>query len=349
MFPGRKAQKCSMTRPEPGVGIYERYTNTSLFKAFYPLFFSMKMTGLYFVRQYPEPGRCRPGSLFPTPSQMFATGCLIIHWLNAFRSLCGFTSNDQFGSELFWKIVYLVFSNFTSLNAAIFYIACYRSDWLPELFIYWEGLQRLPKKSYLECGRKQVLIVVFAWTFLVMFVGSSVYLALFGDMLDMRYWPFTPDMPYFQDVKLAFIILDFLAYSAWLFPMVLTCGICALLFKEFLVINNEISTILGDQEQLAARIPLIRARHQDVCKLVEKADKFLSFHIAASFVSHIFMLCLVLYIFMSDVRKNPDPIVIIICLSWILITAAYLSIGCVTEAMVNTQVNLFCYLLCIRL
>ena len=338
-LPETNTKTCCKSQPEPGLSIYERYTNTSLFKALYPLFFSMKLTGLYFVRNYPEPG-CRPRGILPTPSQLFATGCLIIHWLNVIRSLFSFNSEDQFGSELFMKVVFTSFGILASLNVTTLYIACHRSDWLPELFLYWDGLRSLSNQSCVQYVRKRVLgLCVFSWVIIFSSISCNAYIAVSRNMFDMRFLPFTLDMPHFQVVKLVFIIVDLLLNSAWLFPVILTCGTCVVLFKEFSMVNTKLLTILGDLDILAVDMPSIRLRHQNVCKLVEKADKFLCLHMAASFVHNILTICLMLYVLAFDQRFNLDPVVLGISVAWTLTAIVYLGVGCVGGAMVNSQVT----------
>ena len=336
-LPETNTKTSCKSQPEPGLSIYERYTNTSLFKALYPLFFSMKLTGLYFVRNYPEPG-CRPRSILPTPSQLFATGCLIIHWLNVIRSLYSFNSEDQFGSPLFLKIIFLIYGIFVAINVTVLYIACHRSDWLPELLLYWDGLHNLQaKKSTAKYINKRVLIVtILTWAFVLSMTMYTIYLYIFKET-PARFLPFTSDMPYFKVVKYAYVILDFFAYNAWLFPMVLTCGTCVFLCKEFSDVNNELLRLIGDWDRLAVRMPATRLRHQNVCKLVEKADKILCLHIAASFVDNILTICLTLYVLTSG-SIHLDPSVLVVCINWAVMAIVHLGIGCVGGAMVNSQV-----------
>ena len=336
-FPRRNTKGDCISRPEPGVGIYERYTTTSLFKTFYPLFFSMKMTGLYFVRQYPEPGY-RSGSSFPTPSHVFATGCLIIRWLGTIRNFGAVSAVDQLWPDRFWQIMYLAFSIWATVNSTTFYIACYRSDWLPEFFIYWEDLQHLPKKSCHQYVRKQVVIVVFAWTIILLLVVYSVYIYLFDKSIADKSWPLTQDMPHFQYFISVFIIVNFLQYNAWIFPVIITFLTCVLLFKEFSVVNTELAHIIGDQEQLEMCMSVTRLRHQNVCKLVENADRFLRLHIAASLACNTVVICLNLYILVSDGWPSLDPLMFSICLTWTLMSFSYLGIVSVGAAMVNSQV-----------
>ena len=258
------------------------------------------------------------------------------------RTLFSFTLEDQFGSELFMKVISTAFGIFTSLNVTTLYIACYRSDWLPELFLYWDGLHSSSKKNCVQYVRKRVLgLCVFSWVIILSYTSYSTYLSVSNDIMDIRFLPFTSDMPHFKDVKLAFIILDFIQYSAWLFPVILTCGTCVFLFKVFSMVNTNLLTILGDVDILAVDMPSIRLRHQNVCKLVEKADKFLCLHMAASFVDNILTICLMLYVLAFDQRFKLDPLVLVVCINWTIMSIVYLGIGCVGGAMVNSQVNHF--------
>ena len=116
------------------------YTKTGLIQAMLPLFKVMKLLGLYFTKS------CESGSTIGdakpccriSPSQLYATLMLLIYWLNFFRHSTMFNSQDEFGLELCFKVLYFIYPLSNALGALCFYRACLNCELLQSVFVTWE-------------------------------------------------------------------------------------------------------------------------------------------------------------------------------------------------------------------
>ena len=118
------------------------YTETPLFQAMKPFFLSMKIVGLYFCKTYkgPEDENIKPKCRV-TCSFVFSTIILFINWLNLLRLLSSLTTDFEFGTTVFMKIVMTVWVLLCTINTTSCWLGCYRVEGLPQFFIEWHQVQ----------------------------------------------------------------------------------------------------------------------------------------------------------------------------------------------------------------
>ena len=337
----------SLTLPVEYKGILERYRQTTIFQMLSPLFFNMKFVGLYFERHYPDKnGRSAAphGTKRPTPSQVYATVCLLLHWTIFLRSILLLSNSEDHSDEaILMKIVAGIISIFTSINATVLYIASHRADWLPALFIYWDGLHGDVSKDRVRYFRKvAIAAVVISWTFMSAGLAYAIY-GLFFAGLDEELVYFTKDMIYETGFKYLEVVHTVFFFGAWLYPIFLMCGAFTGLYKEFLTLNTDISRVIGDKTALESEISSIRLRHQNLCTLVEKADKPLNPLLANSFVMNVITVCIMLYMSISNESVFSTDVLLVFYVYWTLLSALYLGISSVGGAVVNAQVSIYPY------
>ena len=339
----------SLTLPVEHQGILERYTQTSMFQMLSPLIFNMKMFGLYFVRHYPEESeksvsdtraeshrtRC------PTPSQVYASVCVLLLWVYAV--LCGLnlTTGDHYGSDLFIKILGVITSTFAGVNATVVYVAFHRADWLPELFIYWDRLHGDVSNDRIKYVRKRVLAaVVLLWMIILSSLAYTIYMIFFLAGSEPLFTFLSRDLIFNLVVKYMVLVESLLLFGAWMFPMFLMSGLFAGVYREFLKLNTDISKVIGDKRALESEIATHRLRHQNLCRLVDKADRCVSVLLANSFVMIVAIICLMLYMAVSvwDTVLGGSLRVYFGC--WTVVSSLYLGISSIGAALVNSQVSL---------
>ena len=337
------------TLPIEHKGILERYTETSVFQMFSPLIFNMKIFGLYFVRHYPEKSSCSGAVSYctkcPTRSQVYATVCLLLCWTNVIPYLLNFTFEDRFGTKVLYKILSVLATTFASVNATVLYIAFHRADWLPEFFIYWDGLHGDVSKDRIKYVRKRVLAcVVLSWIILLASMAYSIYtLLLFPPGTDDMMSAFFPkDSPFKHILKCVQIVPTLLIYTAWLLPMFLMSGVFEGLYREFVKLNKDISSVIHDKTDLGSEISAIRLRHQNICTLVEKADRSLNLLLANSFLMHVVIICIMMYMAVSEEHVFGEGMRVFVA-SWIIWSTLYLGISSMGAALVNSQVSFIHY------
>ena len=338
------------TLPIEHKGILERYTETSVFQMFSPLIFNMKIFGLYFVRHYPENNRpsCSGAvshcTKCPTRSQVYAIVCLLLCWTNLIQNLLNFTLEDRFGTKMFHKILGVLSATFASVNATVLYIAFHRADWLPEFFIYWHGLHGDVSKDRIKYVRKRVLAsLVLTWIILVASMAYDIYISFFNRAADSMIFLFIPkDSPFKHILKVVQTVQTLIMFSAWLLPMFLMSGIFEGLYREFLKLNKDISSVIHDKTALRSKISAIRLRHQNLCTLVEKADRSLNLLLANSFLMHVVIICILMYMAVSEEHVFGQGMRVFVAW-WIIWSTLYLGTSSMGAALVNSQVSFIPY------
>ena len=329
----------SLTLPVEDKGILERYTETSIFQMLSPLIINMKIVGLSFVRHYPEKsdhGGASCGMKCPTRSQVYATVCLLIYWARVILSLLAFNSDEHFGNILFGKILYGLGAICGCINATVLYLAFHRTDWLPELFIYWDGLHGEVSQERIKYVKKRVVVcVVLSWVIILSSVAYIAFVMFFTTQTDFDYLKFLPkDGPYLLILRCVLVAWSVFTFSAWIFPICLMCVIFTGLYKEFRMLNKDISSVIGDKTALESAISGLRLRHQNLCILVEKADRPVNLLLANSFVMNTACLCILVY------RSVSARELLVFTACWIILTTLYLGISSVGAALVNSQVSI---------
>ena len=335
----------SLTLAVEDKGILERYTETSIFKMLSPLIFNMKIVGLSFVRHYPEKsdgGATSCGMKCPTRSQVYATVCLMLHWANLIHNLLVFNSDEQFGQILFRKIIVGLGSIFACINATALYLAFHRADCLPELFIYWDGLHGEVSQERIKYVKKRVVVcVVLSWLIILSSLACIIYGLFFSAEIDTEFFRFSPEDSYrpTRDLINSVYVVEMLyTFSACLFPISLICGIFAGLYREFCMVNKDILSVISDKTALESRISSIRLRHQNLCTLVEKADRSVNPLLANSFVMNTASLCVLVYMSVSDQLVFDGGLQVFIA-CWFILGTIYLGINSIGAALVNSQVS----------
>ena len=329
----------SLTLPVEDKGILERYTETSIFQMLSPLIINMKIVGLSFVRHYPEKsdhGGASCGTKCPTRSQVYATVCYFFYWARVIQSLLVFNSEEHFGNILFGKIMYGLGAIFACTNATVLYLAFHRADCLPELFIYWDGLHGEVSQERIKYVKKRVVVcVVLSWLIILSSVAYIAFGMFFTTQTDFDYLKFFPkDGPYLLILRCVLVVGYFFTFSAWIFPICLMCGIFTGLYMEFRVLNKDIASVIGDKTALESAISGSRSRHQNLCTLVEKADRPVNLLLANSFVMNTACLCILVY---SSVSARELQV---FTACWIILSTLSLGVSSVGAALVNSQVSI---------
>ena len=121
-------QKTSSVSGDDSTSSHHQVIATSkICHALYPVVFLMKLTGLSFTKAAIYVQR----RVSVTPSQVFATFLLVLHWVNFLRSLLMIDGHETFSSETFFKIVFLTLGISVVTNMTSMYVGSLkeRSQW----------------------------------------------------------------------------------------------------------------------------------------------------------------------------------------------------------------------------
>ncbi|CAD5120119.1 DgyrCDS8696 [Dimorphilus gyrociliatus] len=78
-------------------------------------------------------------------------------------------------------------------------------------------------------------------------------------------------------------------------PTVLYKLLCVLVADELEKFAKEFEDLVDDEGKFIGDLEIYRNRHIELCKLVESLDRVVSFITSSSFLSHITLLCIILY------------------------------------------------------
>ena len=330
-------------RQDDDAHLYQQFTDSRMLKALYPILLFMKFTGLFFTRRYKCESEQENGKGGVTPSQVFSTCLLVLHWGNLLRSLTAIDGNETFNQNTFFKFIFISVQLMVVTNATCMYVGCHNISMIPQLFVSWSSVKSVTQHNYVTDVRRKLLI--FCIAFIISWMGVCSMFAwqlLTTSYFDIKFVPLKQGDRFFFLFKLFLMIFDFYTYSVWYFTLILFCIFCALLSNEFEGVNNELANVIDDTPLLEQRLGSIRQRHVKACDLVDKADSFLSPFVAVTFVASIANLCLVDYILLVG-NYLDSPYVIICGIIWAVMSCMYLALPCIFAAYLNCKVRFFAF------
>ena len=311
-------------------------TETCVFKAMRSLLVSCYVAGLLSRKRFNEKGFRK----YITVTCIYSTMILIILTFHAIRCLSVFSTNDEFGSLLSFKLAYAA-TTFEALGHFIcFYVSSCSYERLPKFFIEWEKIRSDCPVSHVSIVKLTSICTAVLWIFVLSLVGFKVYLEFYTDSLALWLAPLitVKENSYKTVVIIINLILEFYLSFAWVAPSALMFLFCKILTIEF---NNVKQTIkdLGRSGHLVLFRDLegVRQHHDKLCIMVDYADNLFSMQIAVSFVGSVATTCLILYIFIVDTTSG-----IIFTLTQcghLMAAVTKVLIDCISGAMINEAVS----------
>ena len=261
---------------------YEEYVNTELYKAFKPIFFSMKIFGLYFSRDYEvdAQGAGIPWKRKYTPSMIYSFLVLIGMILNFVRMFGMLLSVEtQLTITVFfgWKVLCI-------MNAVSCFIGCTRYHAIPEFFLEWDRACPVMRENCLKRFKKLV-IVLNVLCIIVTFLNLSfgIYNILTSTSFDHYLFPMGRNDYGSLAMKIFGIVVHFYFSAAWVFPVALSYLVCHILRNEFKFLGKEIEESTDfKRKSLSTNLENYRWQHIKYTAMVGRANDFLTYHLAAS-------------------------------------------------------------------
>jgi len=295
----------------------ERRRETPLMDCLHPLLTSMKLFGLYFVRQSTAadtvPGRkwrrCNAWMIYC----MFVVALM---WINVVRIFSIFKSEDFFGLVLLNKTITVIWMIQCTISQTAFYASSHRGT-LQEVF--------MKKKLSDDCAAylRRIAVVYTAVAWFIIAIASAFFLySLFftGGFMDDMITPFgnrvAIDSPLVPRIFL--YLFSFYLMAAHVFPQAMTF-LLAMLFKyQFTQVTKALKCCLDSQGGRVEdpEFEAIRHEHKKISMSLGNIDGCLMFSNAAAFCCQLACFIILLYTIMFFHVLISDPVVITTLVFW---------------------------------
>ena len=314
------------------------FTTTALYRELRSLLLSLSFGGLIFKKDFNATGIQK----HLHRSHAYSIVILIVLVSNVLRWFTMFRGDETFGSGLFFEMAECIWGMECIGHYIACIIACEYYDRLPGFFVEWDKLQK--ELNWNSTKLFTNLCTALLWFFICIHFGFNVYLLYWTDMYEYFLTPWGRDFQYAIVIEIIGLILHVYLIFAWFAPSVLMFIICRTIARQFKQVTREV-IILPQVEFLAIaeRFEGIRRRHQKLCNVVTRADNIFSMHIAISLSSSVIIACFVMYIIAYDDNSDSSKtLAIIIQLYWLVSILAKLILDCVSGAILNDAVSLYC-------
>lgn len=276
-------------------------------------------------------------------SLIYAVAVLTLLWLNSIRILTIFTSADNMLPVILNKAMMAIWVFMCTVQQTA-YFAASRSGNLDR--VLGEFRLKLPEcKAYIR--RLVTNFVVISWFVALANEAFFIYLTFFsGGYVDILLTPLGTHIPVsnLTPYHALFIVVSIYLNPAWIFPVAMTFLLSlgfAFQFRRLLDRLRRVMTDAGEMGIADDEIEDIRREHQTLCRLMKRADRFLTYHHAAALFGPLVTVIIILYIMMFNRwLLNNSPILFAISGFWLVSGAVQLSLTAAGGIMVNHYVSL---------
>ena len=326
-------------------------TSGNVLEHVWPLIFSLKLFGLYFVNDIKKSGdgcfkniHChtpseRARSFFDNPLHLYSFGVLVMLWLNVARMTSVFTSDDVFGNVLFSKIGVFTWMLMCALLCTGYYTAC-RGDMFRQI----SKSVPLSSVGIENVKRKAAILTLVAWFGIVGDTCIVIYGLFFSEgMVNYMLAPCHSMVLKgdFRVPKTVYLIVNVYLNGSWMFPIAMNAIVSSIFYNQLTNFNNRFQTALHrapGQMQVCFDevIETFRQEHQSITRMIKKGDRFMALMNGILVVSQYAILITMFYNLIFF--QSPDPVLIFACVFWIISALIGLGIAATGCIAVNNAV-----------
>ena len=315
----------------------KRCTTSPVHQALKSLSISCIMCGLIFRKNFAAKGYKR----HMHPSHIYSLILILFLTTNVFRWLTMFHGNEAFGSILFIKITYCAWSLETLAHHMACFIANESHSRLPMFFDEWEKIRQHCAQSMNAIKRQTNVGTAVLWILVLANTGFCAYLIFVTDLQDVLLTPWNRESKFVVVIQMVNLIQQFYLTFVWFATSIFMFLICNTLAFEFKEVRQGIERMTcGKAAECVDNLEGLRRQHQNLCNLVEKADRMFSMQIAISLSGSLVISCLVLYTLIYDDHSNTNGTgMIVIKVFWVCTALAKVIIDCISGAILNDAVS----------
>jgi len=197
--------------------------------------------------------------------------------------------------------------------------------------------------------RRIIVCTLVAWIVTIVNSIFVSYVLMATSIMDSHITPVNTYIFISNSVPLKIVYMIILVYisAAWSFPPAMTFFVSVCIGREFTSVNRlfEESLVLNMQSnedrggELVGRVEWFRIRHQKVAQLVSRADTCLCFFYSSSFIGHIAVAVLTLYVVIFFPEFRATPLVTVVGMFWIIISLCELAVASAGAVTVSNAVS----------
>jgi len=327
-------------RPSMDGVILQRRKNT-MTSCLRPLLTSMRLFGLYFVRQ--SEGSSNEKSCKCNPWMIYGILIVSILWLNVARMFSIFTKDDKFDMILLHKIISVIWMIQCAISQTSIYASCH-SGTLHKVFMR----MKLTDKCAYYLRRIAIVYAISAWSVIAIASAFFTYGLFFsGGFTDIMLAPIVTHATVSYNLliipRIGQYILTFYLLAAHTFPQAMTHLLATLFSYQFANVSKELDRCLESQDGQVghADIEMIRKQHQEISMSVSHIDHCLMFSNASAFCCQLcgFIILLYMIIFYHSIMN--DPVVIATNVFWMVLMTAGLVFTTAGGIRINQYVSKF--------
>lgn len=314
-------------------------SGSELRKALWPMTFSMRVFGLYFVK---EDRKTKKEQCLRIYSIVLCT----LFWLNFARSFTVVTPNDTVRTGLFGKCMVIGITAITAMVGS----SCYRTNASGQLETVFQIFSKEMNSHQLKTIRIRAIVGAAAAWFLIIFVIGSNVVILFSDYSRASNPWIAPFSTIILDSSVTVInlasTLVFISFphltAATFMPLFWNFLIASLFQNEFCNLISKFRLSVEDHRSSKDDIyETTRQKHQSLCKLVRRVDRYMCLTNAVYLVGFVSVVILELYGFLSVPEMSSMPVFFTATLTWTLWSVLGLCILAYGGIIVNHSVRCF--------
>ena len=315
----------------------QRYTESAMFRAFLPIFYSMKLVGLYHNKDV-----LRQSKSITSFGQLYSLTVICAMWAAVLTNLYPLKDTTGINPNLFGHLATESFYIQCSMNATCLFAAFFKQNALRKFFICLSNLDKYGG-VLTEAYWFQKLCRIFCyavWFLFVLCIAFSIYLLF---VYSPNYLiPSNLVSGQIAIYLLQFVTALFIIYftSSWLFTNCLLLLVSILINKECklyrISLNNKLSLLGCSQITFENE----RKRFIEMTRVVKAADRSFSLRQATSFGLNIINICVLLYVISYYPKDIRDQNIYSTYLVWLVICSSDVIIACVSGILVTSGVSI---------
>jgi polyferredoxin len=243
--------------------------------------------------------------------------------MNSVRLLTASTSADKALPAIVMKLMFVIWNVQCAMQQAAYFLASRNGNFQRVL----DDIRIKSASSGAFVRRLASRFTVVTWLMVVLDFAFHVYTICFsGGLMDVFLAPFGTyiNFPQFTSLRPVFVIICIHLHPAWCFPVAMTFALSCIIAYQFRNIADNMRHISNDAENPIgisdADIEEIRLQHQDLCLIVNRADRFLKLYHMAAFFGPLIEVISIVYIVLLYPSQVKNSFILIFAFGFWLIT-----------------------------
>ena len=272
-----------------------------------------------------------------TRSSVYAIVVIIFLSTNVIRWCFIFNGNDQFGVELIFKLIFVIWGFETLGHSIGFFVASVSYKRLPELLFEWDKVRSQCGQNIGSLKKQTDICTAVAWLLACLNIAFCTYPTFAYNLQEHVMYPVSMEDDHYKVLvmKIVNLVVESYLIFAWVTPSALLFVVTNALTWEFNYTTQQIRELCQKSGKFS--LGRIRAHHQKLCNLVDQADDIFSMQIATTFLGSLTLICSILYALI-----NGDDVSImerLIQVYWLTTAALKIFTDCVSGARLNNAVS----------